>query len=238
MRVLKKVKRIPEREDITVVYYTANKEEEYFEKKITETLLENIEGLPLISVSQKPMQGFGTNICVGTDIGWSGHNEWRQLQIGTEAAKSKYIALAESDFLYPKEHYRIKMKTEDEFLVPYRLFALCSMRGRVNKYRHLHVRYREATSIVGREYLLNALDNILKGRPMWKDGPEHPPYLLPYLMENRNIRKYRNPVPVVTFRTDNNMHIEHVHDNHPDALEEILYWGKASEMMKRYHGWT
>lgn len=49
----------------TVVYYTSNKEHEYFENKVKKRLLKTIGDIPLISVSQKPMKGFGKNICVG-----------------------------------------------------------------------------------------------------------------------------------------------------------------------------
>ena len=84
-------------QDITIVYYTSNTENPVFEEKIRQILLADSQGLPIISVSQRPIT-FGTNICVG-EVGRSSYNQWRQLQIGVQAAKSKYIALAESDFL-------------------------------------------------------------------------------------------------------------------------------------------
>jgi len=50
--------------DLTIVYYTANYINKWFADQTKKTLLEAISGLPLISVSQKPMD-FGENICVG-----------------------------------------------------------------------------------------------------------------------------------------------------------------------------
>ena len=57
----------------SVIYYTANTEKEPLAGNVRKRLLSVIEDLPLISVSQKPMD-FGTNICVG-DVGVNEYNE-------------------------------------------------------------------------------------------------------------------------------------------------------------------
>ncbi len=88
---------------ITVVYYTANNEEEIFEQKTREKLAEAIGDLPLISISHKPID-FGHNICVG-DIGMSDENILKQMLIGCELADTPLIAIAESDGLYPPTGY-------------------------------------------------------------------------------------------------------------------------------------
>ena len=49
---------------ITVLYYTSNREGENFEIKVREIILENKGDLPLISVSQKPID-FGKNRAKG-----------------------------------------------------------------------------------------------------------------------------------------------------------------------------
>jgi len=56
----------------TIIYYTANREDERFEQVIRENILRVSEGLPIISVSQKPID-FGQNICVG-NVGVSNQN--------------------------------------------------------------------------------------------------------------------------------------------------------------------
>ena len=89
--------------DLTVIYYTSNKEKELFESRIRESILDMIGDIPLISVSQKPID-FGKNICVG-DVGVCGHNLFRQFQIGAKAAKTKYVCNVEADALYPKEYF-------------------------------------------------------------------------------------------------------------------------------------
>lgn len=91
------------RDKLTVIYYSANKVNDYFANKVREILGKAIEKRPLISVTQKPLQ-FGENICVG-DIGASNLNIYRQALIGAKAATTPYIAMAEDDTLYHKDHF-------------------------------------------------------------------------------------------------------------------------------------
>lgn len=92
--------------DLTVIYYTANHISQLFARTIQHYLLGAIGELPLISVSQKPMN-FGENICVG-EIGRSHLNIYRQALIGAKAAKTKYIVLAEDDILYSPGHFKYR----------------------------------------------------------------------------------------------------------------------------------
>ena len=89
--------------DLTIIYYTANHAPEKFLKKNQEQLLKAAGDIPIISVSQKPMD-FGMNICVG-DIGRSHLNIYRQALIGARAAATKYVAFAEDDILYSADHF-------------------------------------------------------------------------------------------------------------------------------------
>jgi len=216
--------------NITIIYYTSNNENLDFENQVIDTLIKNSCGLPIISVSQKPMT-LGENICVG-DVGRSSYNQWRQLQIGAAAAKTKFIALAESDFLYPKEHFSFLPEREDVFYAPITAYQLCTMRGRIHKYLLMHKRYREGTSIVGRDYLLKTLDTMLDSI-FWKPGIEKPSQMPKYLFLDKNVSFYNNIVPLVTFRTDEGMH-QHIHDDRPDGLDEIPFWGKAENLMRQY----
>lgn len=91
------------KDNLTVVYYTANFLNEWFAGNTRKKLLETIGNLPLISVSKKPMD-FGENICVG-DTPRNHIWAWRQALIGVKAAKTKYIGLAEDDVFYSPEHF-------------------------------------------------------------------------------------------------------------------------------------
>jgi len=92
--------------DITVIYYTSNYLEEknpIFVSNTKRQLLKAIGCLPLISVSQKPMD-FGKNLCVG-DIGRSHRNIYWQILQGCKEAKTEYVAMAEDDILYSYAHF-------------------------------------------------------------------------------------------------------------------------------------
>jgi len=90
--------------DLTILYYTANAIYEKAVEKIRDYLLEVTENkYPIISVSQKPIN-FGHNICVG-EIGKTKYNLYKQILIGVREVTTKYVACAEDDTLYAKDHF-------------------------------------------------------------------------------------------------------------------------------------
>src|SRR4030042_1521512 len=96
---------------LTILYYTSNREKPYFEKRIQGNLLKVCGDVPIISISQKPID-LGTNICVG-DVGASGFNMFRQVQIGCEHAKTKFVISAEADCLYPPDYFQFVPERDD-----------------------------------------------------------------------------------------------------------------------------
>jgi hypothetical protein len=96
---------------LTVLYYTANTLREPFASRVREQLIKAIGNLPLVSVSQIPMN-FGKNICVG-HIGQSYLNIYRQILVGAKASETDFVALAEDDVLYPPEHFTTFLPPKD-----------------------------------------------------------------------------------------------------------------------------
>jgi hypothetical protein len=92
--------------EVTILYYTSNRENPEFEKKIIENLVKNSNGLPIVSVSQKPMN-LGINICMG-ELPHSYESEFKQIKAGLEWITTPYVLTAESDFLYPPEYFELK----------------------------------------------------------------------------------------------------------------------------------
>lgn len=89
--------------DLTVVYYTSNQLPDATATAIRTVLRTSCVGLPIISVSQKPL-AFGRNIHVG-EIGASTRNLYYQVLVGAKAANTDYVALCEDDCLYPPSHF-------------------------------------------------------------------------------------------------------------------------------------
>ena len=93
--------------DLTIIYYTANTIRDNTAAGVRDYLLKVTENkFPIISVSQKPIN-FGENICVG-EIGKSKYNCYKQILIGVKEAKTKFVACAEDDTLYAKEHFEYR----------------------------------------------------------------------------------------------------------------------------------
>jgi hypothetical protein len=91
--------------EVTILYYSASVEP--YEGKIRENILENSNGLPIVSVTQKPIN-LGHNICVGIREK-SYKTEFEQIRIGLEHIKTDYILVAEADTLYPPDYFNFKL---------------------------------------------------------------------------------------------------------------------------------
>ena len=105
--------------DISIIYYTCNYLDDhnpYFLENTKKQLLKAADGLPIISVSHKPID-LGKNICIG-DIGRSHLNIYRQILIGAKEATTEYVAMAEDDILYSYDHFHCEKYVKDEFIRP------------------------------------------------------------------------------------------------------------------------
>lgn len=87
----------------TIIYLSDNMLDEKIALLCRRNILKSIGDLPLISVSDKPID-FGTNICAG-DMERNGLSINKKMMMGLEMVKTKYIAIAEHDCLYTTEHF-------------------------------------------------------------------------------------------------------------------------------------
>lgn len=152
--------------DLTIIYYTSNyldTKKPFFLKNTKEQLRKATEGLPIISVSQKPID-LGTNICL-KDIGRSHLNIYKQILIGCKEAKTKYVAMAEDDILYSFEHFRpheyIKKMEDDVFYYDMNKVSIFTwIRPAIFTFRFK----REVVNqlICNREFLIEALEERFK----------------------------------------------------------------------------
>jgi hypothetical protein len=99
--------------DKTILYLTDNSLEESIDRVCRRKLIEAAGDLPILSVSQKPMD-LGRNVCVG-DIGRSWYNIYRQIIWGLEVMETEWLALVEHDVLYTAEHLHYEPTDPDVF---------------------------------------------------------------------------------------------------------------------------
>lgn len=213
---------------VSIIYYSSNKELPEFEKKIQENLLKVCGNLPIISVTQKPIK-LGKNICVG-DVGASGFNCFRQIQIACEEAKTKFVISAEADCLYPPDYF-------GQFIPPkeytcYRNSNLYVM-GDHRDYFFYKKEGATHAQIVGREFYLKRLKELFKNAPLWS-------------MEEKNFPKerwkkedifdkieyFRTENPVIQIKTHRGLRYYTHSDRTP--IYDLPYWGNGKLLRKKF----
>lgn len=206
--------------DLTVIYYSSNREKPEFEEMVQKSLLKTIGDTPLISVTHKPMD-FGDNICVG-DVGLSDYNIYRQMQLGCQLAKTKYVCTAEADCLYPPTGYFDFQPPEDWTAGHYTNMYIL--------WKGSHIFKQKAFSLCAlysnREFLLGrfprALDAV-QWRPDFK--PRHPLF-----HKWKEWTPFTGIIPVINMKTGEGMRMKTGTGTEGDPQTELPYWGSAREM--------
>jgi len=215
----------------TILYYTSNRENEEFEEKIRQNILENCGDLPIISISQKPID-FGKNICVG-DVGHSYLNEWRQILIGAKKARTKHVILCEADFLYPKEYF--EFEPGDEKIYRYNNVWIV-FKNRILSYRRKI--FSEGAQICDRKYLIKMLEEHLKDQPEWVDGKFYP-------LDKNGHRKlglrkmpfsyFTGKIPCISFKTGDGVNkLTAVMRGREYRKLRLPHWGHVNDLRAKY----
>lgn len=217
----------------TIIYYTANRENPEFEQKIIDDLLSKSGDIPIISVSQKPMN-LGQNVCVG-DVGFSSVNCRKQILIGAKLAKTEYVICAESDSLYPPEYFNFE-PLGDNF---YRYFNVWVMwlSDEIRKDFYRKIGTYDGAQIVKREFLIDLLEKHLKPYSQWSRSNER----------HRKTRAPRNPYyevrksyidgenPCVHIKTGNGMQYTTGVDEKPESTKKVLpFWGDVEKLRAKF----
>lgn len=215
---------------LTIIYYTSNREDAGFEARVQENLVKVSGGLPIISVSQKPID-LGKNICVG-DVGTSGFNMFRQVQIALEIAATPFVISAEADCLYPPDYFQFIPPRID---VPYRDSNLYVMPDR----RAFFFYKKEGAThaqIVGRKFYLDILNKLFKGAPKWSIEEKN----FPKERHRKNdvfdeILYWKSKNPVFQIKTHKGMRYYTHSDRTP--IPSLPYWGDGGKVRSYYlHG--
>lgn len=217
--------------DTTAIYYTGNYENPLLEHKVQQTHLRNMGNMPLISVSQKPIE-FGKNICVG-EVGISSQNAWRQLQVGAKAATTKYVCAIEADFIYPKEYFEFQPTIENVFYCAGPVWILFARRNTV-KIFYKKPLGSEGAIVVGRQTLIDRIEYILEGMGEWGLA-KSTGKILPDLLDPREVVKERFELetPIVSFKTEHNMHRK-APVLHASRCRDLPGIGNSWDLIKEY----
>lgn len=213
----------------TIIYYSSGREDEILEAKVQENILKHCGDIPIISVTQFPMD-FGENICIG-DQGASGYNMFRQVQIALMEAKTEFVISTEADCLYPPDYFEFTPERND---VCYRNSNLYVMPDKRSFYFHKEEGATHA-QIVGREFYLDRLNTLFKGAPQWSVEEKNFPKER-HKKEDifDTIEYYKTENPVVQIKTHKGMRYYTNSDRTP--IYNIPFWGDGKLFRAKYYG--
>lgn len=211
----------------TIIYASSNKEDEWFEQRVRDTIQANSD-LPIISVTQKPIN-FGKNICVGEDVGVSGFNFFRQVQIACAEATTDFVISAEADCLYPPDYFTFR---PDKLDVCYRNSNLYVMPDKRDYYFYKKEGATHA-QIVGRKFYLEILNRLFENCPQWSADEKNFPkerHKLEDVFDK--IEYFRTENPVVQIKTHKGMRYFTHSDRTP--IYSLPYWGDGKVTRRKY----
>jgi len=90
--------------DLTIIFLTFNRVAPKWAEYHKEKLIEAIGDTSVITISREPLN-WGTNLL---QTEYSVRNVYTQILRGAKLAVTPYIAIAEDDTLYPKEHFQFR----------------------------------------------------------------------------------------------------------------------------------
>jgi hypothetical protein len=214
--------------DVTVLYYSSNSEDSNFEKHIMGNILRQKGDLPLISVTQKPFPDFGDNICVGPQLNCYG-NEFRQIQIGLQKIKTKYVIVAEADVLYPPEYFQFQPVDEDYYR--YANVWTNYVRDGDRRNKAYFKLYSDGAQIVKTTYWLDLINQGLGVDHQWFTLESPCPRI--YRMVTNPANTWTSDNPVITFKTVHG--VARYTTIRKDVLPQVVfpYWGDINKLKRK-----
>ena len=211
------------RNDVTVVYYTANKEREDFEAKIRQKLLDVMGNLPLISVSHKPLPGFGDNICVGEQP-FCDATAHRQLLIGLKKATTPFVLAAESDCLYPPEYFTFVPPLGDQAYRYGDVRILYNWIGPRSQGKFWRKPFCEGAQMCGREQWIRSIEWALRKVNGWEKRR-------PGIVFNSGLQyTWTSKNAVISCKTTDAL--RKYAGVTEESSDELPYWGSAEKLRK------
>lgn len=149
--------------DLTIIMMTPNLIPENWARFHKQKLLEAAGGNPIITISKKPLD-WGINL-IQTGYGFT--NIYRQMLRGAKLATTKWIAMADDDTLYPKQHFDFR-PTEESFFYNLNRWHMCTW----GKPFYFHKpQPGNGLLICSRSLLIKALENRFRSLQEQEDLP-------------------------------------------------------------------
>jgi len=185
--------------------------------------------LPVFSVTQDDMvikTEDTTNKIIG-NVGTSGFNFCRQLQMAIEMADVDYVISCEADCLYSPDYFTFVPPKLDAvyrntniYLLPYQ-----------QEYWHKKSS-QTAFQVAGRDFLLDRLNYLLKDQPTWNTEMKNFPKEIgePFL---EGWEEFTTEYACFGMKTGEGMRKHSASGK--TKIYELPYWGTAKNLRKEYH---
>lgn len=209
--------------DITILYYTSNREDEYFEEKIRENIMRHKGDLPIVSVSQKPID-FGDNICVGERENCY-YSEFRQIQTGLRAIKTKWILTTEADVLLPPEYFTFI--PEDNHPVYRYTPVWIHFSKQPNKFYLKGM--SDGIQLIDRLFFLNIIERTIGEEIIWNPPKK---FTTRQMISKDNEVKTWSGSPAISFKTRRG--VSYGTGLKEERAFELPYWGTIENIKKNY----
>jgi len=216
--------------NITIIFLTINKVPEKWAEYHKSILLEAVDGAPIITISRKLLDWGEVNITQDGEA--SVINIYKQVLRGAKLATTPYIAIAEDDTLYPKEHF--------QFRPPPNTFAYEGSRWGLFTWGTPTFYHKKRISngcmIAPREAVIDSLEERFRRYPtnnkIGELGKEKGTKL-----DKKETMFFWSSVPSIFLSHVNA--IDHLEQTKRKAMStvrayEIPYWGKASDVASKF----
>ncbi len=216
--------------DLTILFLTVNRVPEQWARYHKQVLLEAIEDTSIITISKKSMD-WGLNLIQEAEP--SVNNIYRQILRGAQHATTPYIAIAEDDCLYHKEHFQFRPPDMNTFAYDGHRWGLFTW-GPPTYYHKDRV--SNACLVAPRDLVINSLEERFRKYPnndkIGELGKE----------KGTSIDRHNTVIfwPIIGM-------VFFSHVNAIDRLEQtrrkrmgmvrafdIPYWGRAEELVKNF----
>ena len=180
--------------------------------------------MQIVSVTQKPMD-LGLNICI-SNVGVSGFNFCRQVQIACESATTDYVIHAESDCLYSPDYFTFKPPKLDACYRNTNIYV-----QKYGKDYFCKKTMSTFSSIVGRKFYLKRLNDLFKGQPKWNTEMNNFPKEIGQKLFD-SFDYFETKYPCLSFKTGKGMRKHSESDEKP--VYQLPYWGLLKEVINEY----
>jgi hypothetical protein len=221
-------------DDLTIIYLTLNRLPKEF-SAYQYGLIADM-GFPLINVSREPMHG---NTLLDTEK--PGYvNIYRQMLRAAKVAATPYVAIAEDDVLYPKEHFTFYRPALDTFAYNQNRLALFTWGEAIYSWRN---RKSNCTLIAPREQLIEALSERFDKYPTGDFPPEFVGEVGRERVEKGLGVKIQKSEEVFSTTSVIQLNHEHAHEERQKnkrkshgniRMYDIPHWGHAKDLIRKY----